>query len=143
MTAMGLGQRIAVMNYGKIQQIGTPYEIYHEPANIFVAQFMGSPPMNLIPKDDMLLGFHAEDVTLHYGDAPTGHYSLPVEIQQVEYLGADALVYGIQTFSHTDVILKLPERQAQQLATGQSRTFCIPDARLQRFDPGTGLRTKG
>lgn len=141
--AMGLGQRIAVMNHGKIQQIGTPYEIYHEPANIFVAQFMGSPPMNLLPVNAHLLGFHAEDVTLYYGDLPTGHYSLSVDIQQVEYLGSDALVYGLHTDTRTDIILKLPERHAQQLAPGQSRTFCIPDSRLQRFDPDTGLRVQG
>ncbi len=46
--AMGLGDRIAVLNQGKIEQIGTPKELYEEPASIFVAQFVGSPPMNLI-----------------------------------------------------------------------------------------------
>src|SRR5690606_39337354 len=62
--AMGLGQRIAVMNDGRLQQIGTPHEIYHEPANTFVAQFMGSPPMNLLPAGDWLLGFHPESARL-------------------------------------------------------------------------------
>jgi multiple sugar transport system ATP-binding protein len=47
--AMTLGTRIVVLNQGVIQQIGTPDEIYRAPANIFVADFMGSPPMNLIP----------------------------------------------------------------------------------------------
>ena len=71
--AMGLGQRIAVMNHGKIEQIGTPREIYHEPANTFVAQFMGSPPMNLIREGDTQLGFHPEDVRLPDGGAvPAG-----------------------------------------------------------------------
>lgn len=46
--AMGLGDRIAVLNQGKIEQIGTPNELYENPASIFVAQFIGSPPMNLI-----------------------------------------------------------------------------------------------
>jgi multiple sugar transport system ATP-binding protein len=47
--AMTMGDRIAVMNQGQIQQVDTPLEIYNHPANIFVAQFIGSPPMNLIP----------------------------------------------------------------------------------------------
>ena len=47
--AMTLSTRIAVMNGGYVQQLGTPKEIYESPANIFVASFMGSPSMNLIP----------------------------------------------------------------------------------------------
>lgn len=140
--ALGLGQRIAVMNHGKIQQIGTPYQIYHEPANIFVAQFMGSPPMNLIPQGQALLGFHAEDITLTDGGASDGHYALPIDIQQVEYLGSDALVYGLHTESQAEVILKLAERQTHDLKAGRSHTFYVPDARLLRFDPQTGLRTE-
>jgi multiple sugar transport system ATP-binding protein len=44
--AMTMGHRIAVMNAGKIQQVGTPLEVYDKPANVFVAQFIGTPPMN-------------------------------------------------------------------------------------------------
>ena len=47
--AMTLADRIAVMNDGQVQQLGTPNEIYDDPANQFVAGFMGSPPMNFIP----------------------------------------------------------------------------------------------
>lgn len=141
--AMGLGQRIAVMNLGRIEQIGTPHEIYHEPANTFVAQFMGSPPMNLISHKGSLLGFHAEDVCLPDGDPPVHHFPLPTEIQQVEYLGADALVYGAITTTQTDVILRLPEARAQKLITGQSCMFSVPDVLIRRFDPDTGLRTGG
>ncbi len=140
--AMGLGQRVAVMNRGKIEQLGTPQEIYHEPANTFVAQFMGSPPMNLIADGDWLLGFHAEDAWLPEGDLPPQHYALPLEIQQIEYLGADALIYGVLAANHSDVILKLPERRVQGLAVGQSRSFCVPDALMRRFDPRTGLRAR-
>ena len=49
--AMTLGTRIVVLNQGVIQQIGTPEEIYERPANLFVADFMGSPPMNLVPAE--------------------------------------------------------------------------------------------
>ena len=47
--AMTMGHRIAVLNGGKLQQLGTPMELYHWPANLFVAQFIGSPPMNILP----------------------------------------------------------------------------------------------
>ena len=66
--AMTMGHRIAVMNAGKLQQVGTPLELYDRPANVFVAQFLGTPPMNLIK------GVFAE------GGATiaTPKYSLPV-----------------------------------------------------------------
>ena len=47
--AMTMGHRIAVLNAGRLQQLGTPMELYQWPANLFVAQFIGSPPMNLLP----------------------------------------------------------------------------------------------
>ena len=47
--AMTMGDRIAVMNLGVLQQVGTPEQLYQEPANLFVAGFIGSPPMNLVP----------------------------------------------------------------------------------------------
>ena len=46
--AMTMGNRIAVMNNGKIQQVGTPLELYDQPVNLFVAQFIGTPPMNIV-----------------------------------------------------------------------------------------------
>ncbi len=47
--AMTMGHRIAVLNQGRLQQLGTPMQLYNHPANLFVAQFIGSPPMNLLP----------------------------------------------------------------------------------------------
>ena len=58
--AMGLGDRIAVMKAGTVRQIGTPQEIYHEPADTFVARFVGSPPMNLVQQQNYVLGFRPE-----------------------------------------------------------------------------------
>ena len=55
--AMGLGDRIAVMQGGTVRQIGSPPEVYDEPADTFVAGFLGSPPMNIIPTEGYLLGF--------------------------------------------------------------------------------------
>src|SRR5207247_9386176 len=58
--AMGLGDRIVVMKAGTVRQIGTPKEIYHGPADTFVARFVGSPPMNLVKREDFILGFRPE-----------------------------------------------------------------------------------
>ncbi|HUH86567.1 MAG TPA: ABC transporter ATP-binding protein [Pusillimonas sp.] len=143
--AMGLGQRIAILDKGRIQQIGTPYEIYHQPANTFVAQFMGSPPMNLIPQGDWLVGFHSEDGWLpesELAETPSDHYRLPVAILQIEHLGSDALVYAVCQTTQAEVILKLPDRLAGGLAAGTQRTFYVPQSKLCRFDPRTGLRVR-
>jgi multiple sugar transport system ATP-binding protein len=67
--AMTLGTRIVVLNQGVIQQIGTPEEIYERPANLFVADFMGSPPMNLVPATYSL---EADTGTVTFGDGATG-----------------------------------------------------------------------
>jgi len=59
--AMTLANRIVVMNEGRVQQIGSPYDIYHSPANIFTASFIGSPPINLIKgkiENDTFIGFN-------------------------------------------------------------------------------------
>ena len=58
--AMGLGDRIAVLNHGKVRQVGTPQEIYGNPTDTFVATFIGSPPMNLIEDGKIYLGFRPE-----------------------------------------------------------------------------------
>ncbi|WP_245152316.1 ABC transporter ATP-binding protein [Allopusillimonas soli] len=140
--AMGLGQRVAVMNAGKIQQIGTPHEIYHEPANTFVAQFMGSPPMNLLPEGDVLIGFHPEHAYPSNSVVPDGAYPVSMLVQQGELLGADALVYGIAGNPPTDIIIKLPELGAESLRTGMHHHFHVPPGLVQRFDAGTGLRRR-
>ncbi|HYO29754.1 MAG TPA: ABC transporter ATP-binding protein [Thermomicrobiales bacterium] len=68
--AMGMGDRIAVMDQGKVRQLAPPEEIYDEPADTFVATFVGSPPMNLVPDPAAgdLLGFRPE----HFQPAPSG-----------------------------------------------------------------------
>src|ERR1700738_3299889 len=58
--AMGLGDRIAVMDHGNLKQVGTPTEIYEHPADEFVATFLGTPPMNLIERDGGTMGFRPE-----------------------------------------------------------------------------------
>ncbi|HTF88700.1 MAG TPA: sn-glycerol-3-phosphate ABC transporter ATP-binding protein UgpC [Planctomycetota bacterium] len=64
--AMTMGHRIAVMNAGKIQQVGTPLEVYDTPANVFVAQFVGTPPMNFF------------SATVNDGRLDASSFSLPL-----------------------------------------------------------------
>jgi multiple sugar transport system ATP-binding protein len=58
--AMGMGDRIAVLEKGKVRQVGTPADIYEDPANTFVASFLGAPPMNLLERNGKIEGFRAE-----------------------------------------------------------------------------------
>ena len=118
--ALTMGDRIAVLAGGLLQQVGTPQEMYERPANEFVAGFIGSPAMNLgtftvdgewakigparvrlsaatrnalIPEDDgkIKIGFRPEG--LDVVDA-TVEGTIPVEVDFVEELGSDAYVYG-------------------------------------------------
>jgi sn-glycerol 3-phosphate transport system ATP-binding protein len=111
--AMTLAERMIVMNAGRMEQIGTPDEVYHRPATTFVAGFIGSPPMNLIrgtvdgarmtsagqtltlpaaaPRNgDVILGVRPEHSTLTRGGA-TGW---DMRVEALEMLGAERLVYG-------------------------------------------------
>ena len=65
--AMTLGQRIAVFNGGRIEQVGTPHELYNRPANLFVAGFLGTPKMNFIPGEIVDLADGKASVQLHGG----------------------------------------------------------------------------
>src|SRR5437868_129518 len=58
--ALGLGDRIAILDHGRIHQIGTPQQVYERPADVFVATFIGSPPMNLVTADGTVTGFRPE-----------------------------------------------------------------------------------
>src|SRR6187455_2040895 len=88
--AMTLAQRMIVMNAGRAEQIGAPLEIYAKPATTFVASFIGSPPMNLIPKDGKLLGVRPE----HLEPCAASDAMLTIDVDLIEPLGADIIVYG-------------------------------------------------
>src|SRR5579884_855821 len=62
--AMAMGDRVMVLNKGIVRQIGTPKEVYDDPADTFVATFLGSPPMNLVENDGMIIGFRPEHFRL-------------------------------------------------------------------------------
>lgn len=92
--AMTLADKIVVMNKGKIEQIGSPMELYQRPANTFVARFIGSPQMNLFPGSKVgmsgasLVGIRPEHLSIRADDGP-----IQGTVSHVEHLGADTNVY--------------------------------------------------
>jgi multiple sugar transport system ATP-binding protein len=120
--AMTLGDRVAVLNLGEVQQLGTPRELYRKPANLFVAAFMGSPAMNLLPvqleglrliwpfgevelehtairpvsggSSFAVAGIRAEHIRcMEQGQAVAGNFSFEARVDRVEWLGAELYVY--------------------------------------------------
>ena len=140
--AMGLGDRIVVMEQGLVQQVGPPQAIYDRPANTFVATFLGSPGMNLLPvAEDELLGFRPE----HLQPATAGdRHEFEFRITRIEYLGADRLLYGqIDDFRGEPhlTLARLPSNVTMPLQVGESYSFAITDS--HRFDRGSGERRDG
>jgi sn-glycerol 3-phosphate transport system ATP-binding protein len=151
--AMTLAQRMIVMNAGRMEQIGTPEEVYHRPATTFVAGFIGSPPMNLLdgqaegsrftlggvtlalpasaPRDGaLLLGVRPE-----HADPAGAGWTMQVEV--VEMLGAERLVYGRlgdKPFTvRLDATLPAP-------GAGSAFTVAAEAQHLHWFDPQTQQR---
>lgn len=142
--AMGMGDRIAVMYQGKVRQIGTPQEIYHEPGDTFVATFLGSPPMNLVDRDTYLVGFRPENF-LPKEIAPTGNRTVlfPFRVTRVEYLGADRLLYGVipGAQGESKTISRLSATVTFPIDPGTEHDFVVKYQDLKFFDKATGLRT--
>jgi multiple sugar transport system ATP-binding protein len=138
--AMGLGDRIAVLSDGTVRQIGRPAEVYDDPADTFVATFIGSPPMNLVPRDGILVGFRPE----HLLPAGTldGGAEVSLFVDRIEYLSGDRHVYGTASGlgEPTRVVARLPSTVATPIATGTSHDFAVARDRLRHFDARTGLR---
>ena len=139
--AMGLGDRIAVLDEGQIRQIGTPQEIYHKPADTFVATFIGSPPMNLVESKGVTLGFRPEQfMPKDVFDDTEEQIHFPFRVTRIEYLGADRLLYGVLEAPHpqTKVIAELPSLVTTAIDTGERYDFYVQRPSLRYFDPETG-----
>ncbi len=160
--AMTLGDCIAVMKDGVVQQFGTPYEIYTRPANQFVAGFIGSPAMNFIPVsllagagkpqvkleahgNSQLLEMHAAGLAAHaqreliLGLRPEavefGNPSgLPVCVRLVEPTGPDTYVFF--EVNGVSCVGRVAPSKAPQPGTWATATFDLRDAAY--FDPQTG-----
>jgi len=133
--AMTMGDRIAVMNKGKLQQIGSPEDLYEHPANTFVAQFIGSPAMNVLPSSVLgiggagqLAGFRPEHVQLDNGRP--GLASLETAVDVVEYLGDEQLAYV--RLGENELVVKLPVDP--RLRPGDKETFFVPLEKVLLFD---------
>ncbi len=153
--AMTLADRIVVLNRGRIEQIGTPEEVYEKPATAFVARFIGAPAMNLLPARierkglvlenrvampcsvpgprDVWCGIRPE--SLIFTTAPTGVF-LSGRALTVEPLGADTLVTFL--VAETEVTARLPPRSVRH--EGELLTLTLDPDTVHVFDRVTGRR---
>ncbi|MGH7075591.1 MAG: ABC transporter ATP-binding protein [Stellaceae bacterium] len=142
--AMGLGNRVAVMRLGKLRQLGAPQELYNEPADTFVAGFIGTPPMNLLEHGKIIIGFRPEHL-LPRAAVPDGNdfVAFQVRITQTEYLGSEWLAYGSLDggFGDSKVLCKLQQSAIEKVKVGEIQEFAVARAQLRFFDKETGLRT--
>jgi multiple sugar transport system ATP-binding protein len=143
--AMGMGDRIVVMDHGRICQVGTPTEIYDDPASTFVATFLGTPPMNLVDTSNgALMGFRPENF-LHksiHNDA-SNMLEIPFRVARVEYLGSERVLYGyLDGYQHEgEVTAKLPIHVTHlDIHEGEQYPFAIQRRDLRYFDRSSGER---
>jgi multiple sugar transport system ATP-binding protein len=142
--AMGLGDRIAIMYEGRLRQVGPPQEAYLDPEDTFVATFLGSPPMNLVSRDDHLLGFRPESfLPAELVDGDGSRITAKLEVARIEYLSGDRHVYGTVTGigEETRVIARLPATVTTPIEADEVREFAVHERDLRFFDAETGERT--
>jgi multiple sugar transport system ATP-binding protein len=141
--AMGLGDRIAVISDGVLRQLGTPHEIYEDPADTFVATFLGSPPMNLVERGDELLGFRPEAVEISASPErldSSSWLSLTLGKSREEYLGSEKLIYG--EIDGTRVVARTAASMPSPVEEGGELSIAIPHSALRIFDAASGLRKR-
>ena len=150
--AMTLADRLVVLNGGRIEQIGAPLEVYCRPASTFVAAFIGSPAMNLLPgaiengsvgfggtriatgtagQGPVTLGLRPEDLRIA---GPDDSAAIDMAVDYVEELGAQRLVHG--RIDGEPVICALPSDRE----IGDRLRLTADPAVLHLFDPETGTR---
>lgn len=155
--AMTLADRVAIMDKGRIQQLGTPDDVYNDPANVFVAGFIGSPPMNLIQGSmengtfiapdtrvpnigkgsnaKVTLGIRPEDVSV----AKTGAGHLNSKVYSIEPTG-DQTLLAVQQDGKL-IVARADRNYRQSIDTPVSLNF--DPARVYLFDTETGQRIRG
>lgn len=141
--AMGLGDRIAVLSAGQVRQVGPPVEVYDDPADTFVATFIGSPPMNLAPRDGVLVGFRPEHL-LPVEAVAGDRMRLKLAVDRMEYLSGDRHLYGRVSGigQEARVVARLPATVTDPITVGEGYDFAVPRDRLRFFDAHTGRRTE-
>lgn len=158
--AMTMGDRVAVLSDGKLQQVDTPRALYDTPQNVFVAGFMGSPAMNLVelPLEDAGLRFG--DFLLPVGDSQRAALTgttvtfgvrpedlkvsddggVSVAVDVVEELGADAYVYGRANIAGQEKQMVVRAGGHSAIEPGQRINVRPDQARVHLFDTASGLR---
>lgn len=131
--AMTLAHRIAVMRDGCVQQFDTPSNVYHRPANTFVAAFVGSPSMNLMDQNDRTLGVRPEDVELSLTEQP-GWTAARVYV--TEEMGNETLVRLAVEGSH--ITARAPA--GTRLDFDTTVWFRFAAGKLHWFDKTSGAR---
>ena len=162
--AMTLAHRAIVMEKGNVEQVGTPTEIYEKPATLFVASFIGSPPMNLlhgrlssegdafvvdggptlpIPKRsselagrELVLGIRPEHLQAANGSTAEGTVRAELKVDYCERLGAENLAYG--RWGTQSVIARLPAETLPP--SGQNFPIAVRPRMFHLFEPGDGKR---
>src|SRR5437773_1761408 len=138
--AMAMGDRVLVLNKGVVHQLGTPTEVYDNPADTFVATFLGSPPMNLADLSDVIVGFrpeHFRPVSSVSGEAVAFRF----KVENIEYLGSEWIVSGTVVggkLGGKKVFSRLTS--AQDLALEGTYDFAVPQRELKFFDRSTEKR---
>ncbi len=143
--AVGLGDRVAVMQSGTLRQLGTPQQLYYEPANTFVAGFIGTPPMNLLDRGDLIVGFRPEHAVPRAAAVQAGDVaSFQITVERSEFLGADWLAYGAVSgaYGGAKVLCRLQQGNIDTVKVGETQEFVVSRARLCFFDKATGQRTQ-
>ncbi|HKB87440.1 MAG TPA: ABC transporter ATP-binding protein [Ignavibacteriaceae bacterium] len=142
--AMSLGDQIAVLREGEVQQTGTPYEIYNEPENLFVARFIGTPPMNILDMDtinksrrkierieknknlNLIAGLRPEDVNV----VPEDEGLLKGNLKMIGPIGSESLLY--LSVNGKEIMAKIHERTS--FNEGDSIGISFDENKLLLFD---------
>ena len=141
--AMTLADQVVVLRDGAIEQVGSPLALYDRPANRFVAQFIGTPQMNVVSRDELpassggvagaaFVGIRPEDLRL----APAGQGQIAAQVELVEALGAETLVY-LHTPRGAQIVLRQNARTS--LVAGDSVGVDVETSHLHWFDQGGKL----
>ncbi len=141
--AMTMGSHVAVMSRGRIEQIGSPQEVYARPASVFVAQFIGTPPMNVLPAGslepgELLVGVRPEHLELD----PTSPFRVVVDV--VEHLGHETLLNchlaGAQLSDSAARVMVRLDAEADTPSIGDDVGLTASQRHRHRFDPVTTKR---
>lgn len=132
--AMSMADKIVLMKDGRIQQAGSPDDLYNRPANTFVAEFVGAPPMALIPgavlpgaDPHLTLGVRAEHVSI----VPQGNGRLSCRVSEAEFLGAETLI-GLEMDGTKGLSVLQPG--LSMMPEGALVDIAFEDAHLHKFD---------